>query len=58
MLEEVLKRFERQAPISVVARVALERAIDPDWVDESVGEILTAALRKNELPPPPFRHYI
>ncbi|MCW8199183.1 IS4 family transposase, partial [Verminephrobacter aporrectodeae subsp. tuberculatae] len=34
MLEEVLKRFEKQAPISVMARVALERAIDPDWVDE------------------------
>lgn len=34
MLEELLSRFEKQAPIGVMARVALERAIDPHWVDD------------------------
>ena len=34
MLKEVLERFEKQAPVSVMARVALERAIEPAWVDE------------------------
>lgn len=34
MLEAVLARFEQQAPVSVMARVALERAIEPGWVDE------------------------
>ena len=34
MLQEVLARFEKHAPVSVMARVAMERAIDPRWVDE------------------------
>lgn len=34
MLQEVLDRFEKQAPMSVMARVALERALEPGWVDE------------------------
>lgn len=34
MLEEVPARFEAHAPVSVMARVALERAIEPGWVDE------------------------
>ena len=34
MLQEVLARFEDHAPVSVMARVAMERAIDPRWVDE------------------------
>lgn len=34
MLEAVLARFEEHAPVSVMARVALERAIEPGWVDE------------------------
>ena len=34
MLQEVLARFEKHAPVSVMARVALERAIEPGWVDE------------------------
>ena len=33
MLKEVLARFEAQAPVSVMARVVLERAIEPAWVD-------------------------
>ena len=34
MFEEILTRFEQHAPASVMARVALERAIEPAWVDE------------------------
>ena len=34
MLKEVLARFEQQEATSVMARVALERAIDPVWVDQ------------------------
>ena len=33
MLKEVLARFEAQTPVSVMARVVLERAIEPAWVD-------------------------
>lgn len=34
MLEEVLARFEQQTPVSVMARVALEQAMPPGWIDE------------------------
>ena len=34
MWEEVLKRFEREAPVSVMARVALEQALPAHWIDE------------------------
>jgi IS4 transposase len=34
MLEAVLARFERQTPMSVMARVALEQAMPPGWIDE------------------------
>ena len=34
MLQEVLARFEKHGAASVMARVALERAIEPAWVDE------------------------
>jgi IS4 transposase len=34
MLKEVLARFEAHAPVSVMTRVVLERAIEPTWVDE------------------------
>jgi IS4 transposase len=34
MLKEVLARFEQQGTVSVMARVTLERAIEPAWVDQ------------------------
>lgn len=34
MLQEVLARFEKHAPVSVMARVAMERALDARWIDE------------------------
>lgn len=34
MWTEVLQRFEQQAPVSVMARVALEQALPAHWVDE------------------------
>ncbi|SFL03551.1 hypothetical protein SAMN04244574_04345, partial [Azotobacter beijerinckii] len=34
MWDEVLARFEKQAPASVMARLALERAMPAAWVDE------------------------
>ena len=34
MWSEVLERFERQAPVSVMARVALEQALPAGWIDE------------------------
>lgn len=45
MFEEVMKRFEEQAPISVMARVTLEHAIAPEWVDE-----VFAANRQRQYP--------
>jgi IS4 transposase len=38
MLKEVLARFEQREATSVMARVALERAIDPAWVDQMFEE--------------------
>ncbi len=38
MLQEVPGRFEQQAPVSVMARVVLERAIGPGWGDEVFEE--------------------
>src|ERR1700739_3928918 len=32
MFDEVMKRFEQQAPVCVMARLALQRAIAPQWV--------------------------
>ena len=34
MWSEVLKRFEQHAPVGVMARVALEQALPPCWIDE------------------------
>lgn len=34
MWKEVLERFEREAPVSVMTRVALERALPGEWIDE------------------------
>lgn len=34
MWGEVLARFEKQAPASVMARIALEQAMPADWIDE------------------------
>ncbi|SER52246.1 hypothetical protein SAMN04244573_03784 [Azotobacter beijerinckii] len=34
MWDAVLARFERQAPASVMARLALERAMPAAWIDE------------------------
>jgi IS4 transposase len=34
MWKEVLERFESQAPVSVMARVALEQALPAQWIDE------------------------
>lgn len=34
MWAEVLKRFERQAPVSVMARVALQQALPAQWIDD------------------------
>jgi len=33
MFDEVMKRFEQQAPVCVMARLALQRAIAPQWID-------------------------
>jgi IS4 transposase len=38
MFEEVMKRFEQQAPVCVMARLALQRAIAPQWIDEVFAE--------------------
>jgi IS4 transposase len=45
MFEEVMKHFEREAPVSVMARVALEGAITSQWVDE-----VFAAHRQRQYP--------
>lgn len=34
MWQEVLERFEKQAPASVMARIALEQAMPAAWIDE------------------------
>lgn len=34
MWKELLERFENQAPVSVMARVALERALPAQWTDD------------------------
>ena len=33
MWAEILERFEQQAPVSVMARVALEQALPASWID-------------------------
>ncbi|BFG81395.1 hypothetical protein PTKU46_94290 [Paraburkholderia terrae] len=38
MFDEVMKRFEQQAPVCVMARLALQRAIAPQWIDEVFAE--------------------
>jgi IS4 transposase len=38
MLDEVLKRFEQHAPVTVMGRMALEHALDPTWVDAVFDE--------------------
>lgn len=31
--DSILQRFIEASPLTVMARTALERALDPDWVD-------------------------
>jgi hypothetical protein len=38
MFDEVMKRFEQQAPVCVMARLALQRAIAPQLIDEVFAE--------------------
>jgi hypothetical protein len=38
MYGEVMKRFEQQIPVCVMARLALHRAIAPHWVDDVIAE--------------------
>jgi hypothetical protein len=45
MFEEVMKHFEREASVSVMARVALEGTITSRWVDE-----VFAAHRQRKYP--------
>ena len=33
-MDELLKRFSEQAPVAVMARLGLQRAIGPEWVDQ------------------------
>lgn len=45
MFKEVLEIFEKESPISVMARLILERGITPEWVDE-----VFAANRQRQYP--------
>ncbi len=38
MFDEVMKHFEQQAPVCVMARAVLQRAITPQWVDDVFAE--------------------
>ena len=38
MWAEVRARFEKKAPASVMAKLALEQAIAPEWVDQVFEE--------------------
>ena len=33
-MDAMLKRFEEQAPVAVMARLGMQRAINADWVNE------------------------
>lgn len=33
LIDSVLERFAQRSPITVMARLALQRALDPDWID-------------------------
>ncbi len=34
VLDAVVERFIEHSPISVMARLGLQRALDPAWIDE------------------------
>ncbi|OKP65305.1 hypothetical protein BTR19_28900, partial [Pseudomonas fluorescens] len=38
MWAEVLARFEKKAPASVMAKLALQQAIAPEWIDQVFEE--------------------
>jgi IS4 transposase len=38
VFDEVMKHFEQQAPVCVMARAVLQRAITPQWVDDVFAE--------------------
>jgi IS4 transposase len=37
-MDEMLKRFSKEAPVAVMARLGLQRAISADWVDQVFAE--------------------
>jgi hypothetical protein len=38
VFDELMKHFEQQAPVCVMARAVLQRAITPEWVDQVFAE--------------------
>ncbi|GAB3388866.1 hypothetical protein [Azotobacter armeniacus] len=52
MWDAILARFEKQAPASIMARLALERAIPAEWVDvDEVFEAHRASIRASRCSP-------
>jgi len=37
MTDELMERFSKEAPVAVMARLGLQRAISADWVNEVFG---------------------
>ena len=34
IMDAVVERFARQSPVTLMARLALQRALEPAWLDE------------------------
>jgi hypothetical protein len=34
VLDEVLKRFAKESPVTIMARLTMQRALSPEWMDE------------------------
>ncbi len=34
VLDEVLKRFANESPVTIMARLTMQRALSPEWMDE------------------------
>jgi hypothetical protein len=46
MWQEVLERFEQQAPVGVMARVALEQALPAGWIDTGQWVVVATTMER------------
>ena len=54
VMDAVVKRCVEQSPVTVMARLALQRALEPEWLDELFERSAARSTRVNCCSPRPW----